>query len=106
MRSAAHSAYCPRCSNATQGPVIREAQRFLAQWTLAPIATLLVEEATAKLGGNVAIDVITPLGAVDHGGRARAFGAIVAALAAAKAGGLAEADVNAAWDRSLGDADA
>ncbi len=93
-------------SNATQGPVIREAQRFLAQWTLAPIATLLVEEATAKLGGNVAIDVITPLGAVDHGGRARAFGAIVTALVAAKAGGLPEADVNAAWDRSLGDADA
>jgi hypothetical protein len=32
---------------------VREGQRHLAQWTLQPIAALLAEEATAKLGGTV-----------------------------------------------------
>jgi hypothetical protein len=82
---------------------VREAQRHLAQWTLSPIAALVAEEASNKLGGEVAIDTVTPLGAVDHGGRARAFGAIVAALAQAKDAGLSTTDVDDAWERSLGD---
>jgi hypothetical protein len=36
--------------NATPGPMVREAQRHLAQWQLQPIAALMAEEATAKLG--------------------------------------------------------
>ncbi|MDP1583928.1 MAG: hypothetical protein Q8M18_10940 [Bradyrhizobium sp.] len=91
-------------SNQAQGPLVREAQRHLATWTLSPIAALLAEEATAKLGGSVSIDVVTPTGAVDHGGRARAFAGIVAALAQAKEAGLSDTDVNDAWERSLGDA--
>jgi hypothetical protein len=90
-------------STQAQGPLVREAQRHLASWTLAPIAALLVEEATQKLGGTVAVDVVTPLGAVDHGGRARAFAGIIGALAQAKEAGLPDADVNDAWTRSLGD---
>jgi len=88
---------------ATTGPLVREAQRHLATWTLQPIAGLIAEEASNKLGGAVSIDCVTPMGAVDHGGRARAFGAIVAALAQAKESGLSESDVNEAWDKSLGD---
>lgn len=90
-------------SSQAQGPLVREAQRHLAQWTLSPIAALVAEEASRKLGAEVAIDAVTPLGAVDHGGRARAFGAIVAALAQAKEAGLSTTDVDDAWDRSLGD---
>lgn len=85
------------------GPAVREAQRHLAQWTLAPIAMLIAEEASRKLGTQISIDVVTPTGAVDHGGRARAFVAIVGALAQAKEAGLSDADVNDAWERSLGD---
>ncbi len=88
---------------ATTGPLVREAQRHLAQWTLAPICELIAEEATRKLGSTVSIDAITRLGAVDHGGRSRAFSAIIAALAQAKEAGLSDADVNDAWARSLGD---
>lgn len=88
---------------ATTGPLVREAQRHLATWTLQPIAGLIAEEASNKLGGSVAIDTVTPMGAVDHGGRARAFGAVIAALAQAKEAGLSDTDVNEAWDKSLGD---
>ncbi len=73
---------------ATTGPLVREAQRHLAQWTLQPMAQLLAEEATAKLGSRVSIDVVRPLQAFDAGGRARAFAAMVAALTAAKDAGL------------------
>lgn len=73
---------------AATGPVIREAQRHLAQWTLEPIAKLLAEEASAKLGGTVLIDVVRPLQAYDAGGKARAFSAMVKALAEAKEAGI------------------
>ena len=46
---------------AATGPVVREAQRHLAGWVLQPLAELLAEEATAKLGGRVLIDVGRPL---------------------------------------------
>lgn len=40
----------------TTGPMVREAQRHLATWVLQPIAMLIAEEATAKLGTPVTID--------------------------------------------------
>jgi len=79
-----------------QGPMVREAQRHLAQWTLQPLAMLMAEEASAKLGGKVFIDVMRPLQAFDSGNRARSAGAIISALAEAKAAGLDPAQVDAA----------
>lgn len=83
------------------GPVIREAQRHLAQWQLQPIAELLAEEAGEKLGTAIRIDLTRPLQAFDTGGRARAMSAIIGALAQAKEAGI---DPNAAlalvdWNR-------
>ncbi len=83
-------------NNQGQGPLVREAQRHLAGWCLQPIAMLLAEEATRKLGTEVMIDVGRPLQAFDAGGRARALATIVEALATAKQAGIAPADVNAA----------
>ncbi|MDR4306968.1 phage portal protein [Chelatococcus sambhunathii] len=74
---------------ATTGPLVREAQRHLAQWVLQPIAQLMAEEATAKLGTSVLIDVVRPAQAFDHGGKARALGAMLQAMATAKEAGLA-----------------
>src|SRR5262249_29818035 len=58
--------FCPAC------PVRRDKDRSsarrnatLPQWTLQPIAALLAEEATEKLGGTVTIDVQRPLHAFD-----------------------------------------
>ncbi|MAS44117.1 MAG: hypothetical protein CML46_04245 [Rhodobacteraceae bacterium] len=70
---------------ASTGPVFREAQRHLVQYTLSPLAKIIGQEASAKLGGTVAIDVETPVQAYDTGGRARAMSAIIKALAEAKA---------------------
>lgn len=74
-------------SNA-QGPLVREAQRHLAQWTLQPVAALLAEEASEKLGATVEIDTMRPLQAFDAGGRARALATIVQALAQAREAGV------------------
>lgn len=81
---------------ATTGPLVREAQRHLAQWQLQPIAGLLAEEATEKLGSPVDIDVIGPTQAFDAGGSARALATIVQAYAQAKEAGLAPSVVDAA----------
>ncbi len=70
------------------GPLIREAQRHLAQWQLQPLAVMIGEEATAKLGVDVSLDCMRPLQAFDAGGRARALQGILAALAAAKEAGV------------------
>lgn len=91
-------------NRAATGPVIREAQRQLAIWTLQPIASMLADEATAKLGAEVTIDTIRPLQAFDAGGRARALSAIIKTLVEAKVAGLAPADVSGAmrmvdWER-------
>lgn len=83
-------------SSNAQGPLVREAQRHLAGWTLQPIAMLLAEEATEKLGSKIEIDVMRPVQAYDAGGRARALATIVQALAQAKEAGLAPGDMNAA----------
>ena len=84
-------------SPATTGPMVRECQRHLATWTLQPLAELLAEEASAKLGARVTIDLMTPVQAFDAGGSARAVAGIIEALAAAKAGGLSPAEVQAAF---------
>jgi phage portal protein BeeE len=84
-------------SPATTGPMVRECQRHLATWALQPIAELLAEEASQKLGSTVAIDVLTPLQAFDAGGSARAAAGIVQALVQAKEGGLTPAEVQAAF---------
>lgn len=74
-----------------QGPMTREAQRHLATWCLQPIAELLAEEATDKLGAAVEIDVLTPLQAFDQGGAARAVSTLVQAAAQAKEAGISDA---------------
>ena len=79
---------------AAQGPLVREAQRHLAQWQLQPMAELLAEELSDKTGAEVSIDVTRPLQAFDAGGRARAMGAVVDAMATAKANGLLPGEVN------------
>lgn len=73
---------------ATTGPMVREAQRHLAQLILQPVAMLMAEEATAKLGGKVLIDVVRPMQAYDAGGKARALATMVTALADAKEAGI------------------
>ena len=83
-------------SSNAQGPLVREAQRHLAGWCLQPIAMLLSEEASEKLGAEIMIDVMRPVQAFDAGGRARALSTIVEALAKAKEAGLAPGDMNAA----------
>jgi hypothetical protein len=79
----------PGLSNiSTTGPMVREAQRHLAQWGLMPIAAMIGQEASEKLGSAVKLDVMRPLQAFDAGGRARALGAIVQTLAMAKEAGV------------------
>jgi phage portal protein BeeE len=80
-------------TSAAQGPQTREAQRHLASWTLQPIAELLAEEASDKLGASIAIDLLTPLQAFDQGGSARAVATLVQAMAQAKEAGLDPAAV-------------
>lgn len=82
-----------------QGPMTREAQRHLATWTLQPIAELLAEEATEKLGTPVKIDTLRPTQAFDAGGSARAVSTLVSAMAEAKAAGLDPAMVASAFRR-------
>jgi hypothetical protein len=75
-------------SPATTGPMVREAQRHLAQWQLQPIAQVIAEEATEKLGMKITLDTMRPLQAFDAGGRARALSAIIQTLALAKETGV------------------
>lgn len=67
-----------------QGPLVREAQRHLAQWMLQPIAAGMAEEISLKTGQTASLDVMRPLQAFDAGGRARALSTIIQALAQAK----------------------
>lgn len=75
-------------NRAVTGPAVREAQRHLAQIVLQPIAQLVAQEASAKLGGQVLIDVVRPMQAFDAGGKARALATMVQALAQAKEAGI------------------
>lgn len=72
----------------TTGPMVREAQRHLAQIVLQPMAMLMAEEASAKFGQAVKIDVVRPMQAFDAGGKARALSTMVQALAQAKEAGI------------------
>ena len=72
----------------TTGPLVREAQRHLAQIVLQPIANIMAEEASQKLGGRVSLDVVRPMQAFDAGGKARALATMVQALAQAKEAGI------------------
>lgn len=85
-------------SNA-QGPLVREAQRHLAAWMLQPIAELIAEEASDKLGGKVTLDTLRPTQAFDAGGAARALSALVAAMAQAKEAQLPPEVLAAAFAR-------
>lgn len=80
-------------SPAAQGPLVREAQRHLAQIVMQPIAMLLAEEASEKLGGAVKVDVVRPMQAFDAGGKARALATMVQALAQAKEAGIEGANL-------------
>lgn len=73
---------------ATTGPLVREAQRHMAQLVLQPMAMLVADEATAKLGQPVTLDVVRPMQAFDHGGKARALNTMLQAMATAKEAGL------------------
>jgi phage portal protein BeeE len=73
---------------AATGPMVREAQRHLAQWVLQPIAEMMAEECAEKLGAAVRLDVMRPLQAFDAGGRARAAAGIIQALAQANEAGV------------------
>ncbi|GEP54175.1 phage portal protein [Reyranella soli] len=84
---------------AAQGPLVREAQRHLAQWTLQPIAELLAEEASEKLGATIAIDTLRPSQAFDAGGTARAVATLVEAMARAKEAGLEPGAIAGAFRR-------
>jgi hypothetical protein len=75
-------------NRATTGPMVREAQRHLAQWQLMPVAGVIAHEASDKLGVAVQLDVMRPLQAFDTGGRARALSAIIKAMAEAEAAGI------------------
>ncbi|MCF3974006.1 phage portal protein [Paracoccus salsus] len=75
-------------NEATTGPMVREAQRHLAQIVLQPIANIMAEEASEKLAARVAIDCVRPAQAFDAGGKARALATMVKALAEAKAAGI------------------
>ncbi len=84
----------PGLSNvATTGPLVREAQRHVATWILQPMALTMAEEISDKIGTDVSIDVMQPLQAFDAGGRARAFGATIEAMARAKEAGLLPGEV-------------
>ena len=74
----------------------QHAQRHLAGWTLQPMAMLLAEEASAKLGVEVMIDVMRPVQAFDVGGRARALSTIIEAMARAKELKLSPDEMNTA----------
>jgi hypothetical protein len=82
----------------TTGPLLREASRFLFQYTLQPICLLIAEECSAKLASEVAIDCVTPAKAYDESGRARSLATTLTALADAKTAGLSPGDLKTALD--------
>lgn len=75
-------------NNGTTGPLVRECQRHLAAWNLQPMAILLAQEASKKLGTTIKIDTMGPLAAYDAGARARSITAVVQAMALAKETGV------------------
>lgn len=79
----------PGLGNVTaQANAIRESQRQLCQWTLSPIAAMIGQECSEKMGSEIKLDCMRPLQAFDAGGRARALSAIVQTMALAKDAGV------------------
>lgn len=72
----------------TTGQLVKQAQQHLAQWQLQPLANLIAEEASEKLGASVDIDVMTGSQAFDTGAAARSFQMLVQGLAMAKEAGV------------------
>ncbi len=72
----------------TTGPLVREAQRHLAQFQLQPIAELVARECSDKLGGTVTLDAISGTQAFDSGQASRSFATLVQGLAMAKEAGV------------------
>lgn len=70
------------------GPQTREAQRHLCTYCLQPLADLVAEEMSEKLGQPVRLDVMRPLQAWDAGGRARAAAQVVQLMAMAQEAGV------------------
>jgi hypothetical protein len=65
-------------SAGAQSAAIRESQRHLVLYTLAPIAKIAATEIGRKLNDpDFSIDLVTPLAAADSAGRARAVGVLV-----------------------------
>jgi len=83
-------------SDSAQGPLVREAQRHLAGWCLQPMVMQMAEECSEKLGSTVQIDVMRPMQAFDVGGKTRAVGAYIEAMAKAREAGLSPAEVGEA----------
>lgn len=75
-------------TRSAQGNAIREGQRHLAVWTVQPMADLMAEEVSNKLGGAIKIDTMRNLQAFDVSGRARAMKTIIDGMAAAKEAGI------------------
>lgn len=67
---------------------MRKAQRHLATGTLQPIAMLLAEEETTKLGQPIKVNILRPVQGYDASDRARALTTIVEAMAKAKGAGV------------------
>jgi len=71
-----------------QGPMTREAQRHLIVYCLQSIGESIAEEASAKLGARVGVDLMTLTTSFDARGHTRAIATLVSALAMAKTAGL------------------
>lgn len=74
--------------SATTGQLVKVAEQHLAQWTLQPLANVIAEEASEKLGTPVSIDVMTGTQAFDTGAAARSFQMLIQGLAMAKDAGV------------------
>ena len=85
-------------SDQAQGPLVREAQRHLAQLVIQPMLLMVAEEASGKLGLKVTLDAVRPMQAFDAGGKARALATMIEALARAKEAGLDTPTLNDALD--------
>jgi hypothetical protein len=66
------------------------------QFKLQPLAEIVAQEASEKLGTKVELDLVSPLQAFDAGGRARAFATMIEGMSAAKAAGLSAGAVKMA----------
>ena len=86
-------------NGAATGPMVRECERYLMQFVLQPIAELVAEEATQKLGETVTIDTMRPTQVSMQAARARAVNALVAAMVGGEGG---RGSILPCWQRPSG----